>query len=381
MERQNFVWLGVIAIAFAAFIFNTSEFIPIGLLSAIAKDFGVSQSQIGILISGYAFGVALMSLPLMLLFSKMELKKLLLGTMSLFVVSHILSSLAESYILLFISRMGVACSHALFWSIATPMAVRVAPKNKQSLALSLVVAGSVTAFVMGLPLGRVIGLYMGWRITFLCIGIVAFVVLVIIWRIFPNVPSSGGVSIRTLPKLFKTPYLLSIYILAILLPTAHFSVYSYIEPFWAQIADFSKDEITWLLVLFGSVGFVASFLFSKYYDKYSKGFTYCGIFGITLSLFLLELCAFNNVLMIILCIIWGFALSIFNLALQSKLIAFVPSATSVAMSMLSGIYNIGIGGGAFIGGVIVEKISLEFIGYAGGIIGFLGCLYYLKKPF
>lgn len=381
MDKQKLVWLGVVAVAFAAFIFNTSEFIPIGLLSLIAKDFSVSQSQIGILISGYAFAVALISLPLMLLFSKMDLKKLLLGAMTLFVLSHILSSLADSYILLFISRMGVATSHALFWSIATPMAVRVAPKDKQSLALSLVIAGSITAFVMGLPLGRIIGLYMGWRITFLCIGIVAFIILVIIWRVLPNIPSSGGVSIRTLLKIFKTPFILSIYILSILLPTAHFSVYSYIEPFWGQIADFNKDEITLLLILFGSVGFVASFLFSKYYDKHSQGFLYCGIFGITLSLFLLKFCTFNSVLMIILCVIWGFALSVFNLALQSKLIAFVPSATSVAMSMLSSIYNIGIGGGAFIGGMVIEKFSLGFIGYAGGVIGLLGCLYYLKKPF
>ena len=128
-------WLGVIAISLGAFILNTSEFVPIGLLSLIAQDFQMSEAKVGFLISMYAWVVALASLPLMLTFSKVELKRLLLCVMALFVISHILSGMANSYTMLIVSRIGVAFSHALFWSIATPMAVRAAPEGKQSLAL------------------------------------------------------------------------------------------------------------------------------------------------------------------------------------------------------------------------------------------------------
>ena len=71
-------WLPLIALTFSAFIFNTSEFIPIGLLSDIAADFSISEAKAGMLISIYAWFVALLSLPLMLLASKMEYRKLLL---------------------------------------------------------------------------------------------------------------------------------------------------------------------------------------------------------------------------------------------------------------------------------------------------------------
>ena len=73
-------WLALAGLAVSAFIFNTSEFIPIGLLSDIGQTFSLTEAQTGIMISVYAWGVMLFSLPLMVFASRFDFRRLLLDS-------------------------------------------------------------------------------------------------------------------------------------------------------------------------------------------------------------------------------------------------------------------------------------------------------------
>lgn len=77
-------WFPLIGITISAFIFNTAEFIPIGLLVNIASSFNISETHAGLLISVYALVVATLSLPLIVLFSKIEYRKLLICVIGFF---------------------------------------------------------------------------------------------------------------------------------------------------------------------------------------------------------------------------------------------------------------------------------------------------------
>ena len=179
-------WLPLIGMAISAFIFNTSEFMPIGLLTDIAKDFHITEAQAGMMITAYSWTVTLLSLPLMLLVCKIESKKLLLGTILLFGICQVLSLLSPNYMILMFSRIGVACAHSIFWSIASPIAVQLVSKEHQTKALSMIITGTSIAMIIGLPLGRVIGLYIGWRMTFLCVAVIAFLLFVYQGALFPK---------------------------------------------------------------------------------------------------------------------------------------------------------------------------------------------------
>lgn len=379
-SRSGFkAWLPVIGLTFSTFIFNTSEFIPIGLLSDIAGDFGITEANAGMLITVYAWVVALASLPLMLIFAKTENRKLMLSITAIFAASHILSGFAKDFYMLMISRIGVACSHAIFWSIVTPLAVRLAPEGKGSTALSIIVCGSSIAMIIGLPLGRTIGLYLGWRATFLIIAVLAAVILAILAAVLPKMPGDGSISLRKLPALIKSPALLSIYLVTVVAITGHFTGYSYIEPFLGQVAGLGSNWITIVLTIFGVVGLAGSWIFSRCYDRYRRRFIQFAVAGICIFLLLLHAAALNPVTAVILCVFWGFAINFYNLSFQSEIIRNAPKGTAVAMSIYSGIYNIGIGGGALIGGYVCSGISISCIGYVGGAIALVAAIICFRK--
>ena len=378
--KATFVtWLPVLTLTLCAFVFNTSEFIPIGLLTDIGRDFGTTEAQTGWLVTIYAWVVAILSLPLMLLAAKMECRRLMMLILALFVGSHCLSAMSTSYWMLLISRLGVACSHAIFWSVVSPLAVEVAPKHKRSTALSMVVAGSSIAMIAGLPLGRVLGLYLGWRVTFLAIGLTAALALFCLWRFFPSVESQQAVKLRQVPKLLTQPALLGIYILTPIIMTGNFTVYSYIEPFLAQVTGMVPNHITWVLVAYGAVGIVGSWVFSHFYDRHPLTFMKAAVVGMALSLLLMREAATAEVTVFVLCLFWGFAVTLYNLTFQSAIIAAAPTGTAIAMSVFSGIYNVGIGSGALVGGVVCTHLTIGEIGYVGGGIALLAAAYCLWR--
>ena len=370
-------WLPVISLTLSTFIFNTSEFIPIGLLTSIADDFAITESKAGLLITIYAWVVALASLPLMMAFAKTENKKLMLSLVALFTASHILSGFSNSYVMLMISRIGVACSHAVFWSIVTPLAVHVAPEGHRSTAVSMIITGSSIAMIVGLPLGRAVGLMVGWRVTFLLIAILSAIVLCLLATFLPKVPSDNNISLKTLPTLVSTPALLCIFVMTALTITGHFTAYSYIEPFLGQAAGFTNGEITMVLSAFGVIGIIVSVLFSKYYDRHQFAFLRVAVLGICICTLLLGISSGNSFIMVFTCLLWGLSINCFNISLQSCIIDYSPFGTAIAMSIYSGIYNVGIGAGALVGGIVCSHIGIPFVGYVGGAVSLVSALFFL----
>lgn len=364
---RRVAWLRVVTLAIAAFIFNTTEFVPVGLLSDIAESFQMETAQVGIMLTIYAWVVALMSLPFMLMTSQIERRKLLIGLFALFIASHVLSFMAWSFTVLVISRVGIAFAHAVFWSITASLAIRLAPAGKRAQALSLIATGTALAMVLGLPIGRIVGQYFGWRTTFFAIGMGALITLVCLIKLLPTLPSEHSGSLKSLPLLMRRPALLSIYLLTVIVVTAHYTAYSYIEPFVQVVAGFSANFATVLLLILGGAGIIGSILFGKLGNQHASTLVSSAIGLLLACLLLLMPAAGSENHLAILSLFWGVAIMIIGLGMQVKVLALAPDATDVAMSLFSGIFNLGIGAGALVGNQISLHVSMSAIGYLGAI--------------
>ena len=374
---HKIAYLRVIALAFAAFIFNTTEFVPVPLLSDIAKDFGMSTADTGLIITIYAWSVTILSLPFMLLTANLERRSLLLKVFIIFVASHALCAVAWNFTVLVIARVLIAISHAIFWSITASLAVRVAPINKSSQALGLLALGTSMAMILGLPLGRILGDSLGWRVTFGLIGIFAVGVGAWLYKILPLLPSKNSGSLKSLPELARNGFLMVIFLLTAIVISAHFSAYSYIEPFAKDISGFDGKFITIFLLLFGVAGIVASVLFSKFYKLIPNAFTAISIAIILACLLTLNLIATNESLMLALAFIWGLGIAGINMSFQIKVLNLASNATDAAMAIYSAIYNIGIGAGALIGHQTIVHLGEQNIGNVGSLFAATGLVIFL----
>ena len=380
-NKRSRIWSSILCLALAAFIFNTTEFVPVGLLPNIAESFSMDVAHAGLLLTIYAWAVSLLSLPLTVLTAKMERRKLLIFLFCLFIASHILAGFAWSFYSLMVARIGIACAHAVFWAITTPLAVRLAPNGKKAKAMGFIVVGTSMATVLGIPIGTMIGQLVGWRVTFLCIGFIAFCVMASLLCLLPAVPSMNTISLKAIPKVLKRPVLLNIYLLTAIIITGHFTAYTYITPFMLNVGGFSEQIVVSLLLAVGFSGMIGSLIFAKYSEPHPTAILVMPVILLIICLLSLYVCSFSLITAILQGMVWGLAITIIGMVMQSKVIDAAPDAADIATSVYSGIYNIGIGGGAFVGSQVLVYLSTHYIGFVGAIFVIIALIlfYFLSK--
>ncbi|MEO6012021.1 MAG: MFS transporter, partial [Devosia sp.] len=163
----------VFALSLAAFCIGTTEFLISGILLAVSRDLAVSIPIAGLLVTGYAAGVAIGGPVLALILSRFPVKPTILGVMAIFAIGQMLCALAPNYELLLAARLVSACGHGVFFGVGSVAISRLVPEDKRGGALSLFVGGITVANILGLPAGTAIGNAFGWRIAFVAIAAIA----------------------------------------------------------------------------------------------------------------------------------------------------------------------------------------------------------------
>lgn len=165
------------------------------LLEPIRREFGLSDTQLGIL-SGPAFTVlyATLALPLAILSDRVSRRAVLAASIAAFSAMTALCGLAPTYLLLLAGRVGTAVGEAGAVPASQAIIAEIYPKGRLTVAMSnLYLSGSVggiAAFLIG---GFLTGL-IGWRMTFIVIGIPGVILALACFVILPRRSATSDTS-------------------------------------------------------------------------------------------------------------------------------------------------------------------------------------------
>ncbi len=358
-------WWHVSCLSLAVFIFITSEFIPVGLLSDISKGLGESEAKTGLLLTGYAWVVAITSLPLTLATASVNRKVLLVVLLAIFSLGSMLTSFANSFSTMLSTRILIAFCHAIFWSITTPLAARLAPYGRASYGLAVISTGATLGAVLGIPITTFIGQHFEWHTAFRIISLTAFIIMIVLLFTLPSLPSKNSGSFKSIPKLVGNKTLIAAYFITAFLVTGHFTLYTYLVPFLQHAVKASHEEVVILLFIFGISSIIGIFIAAKTVEKHLRFIAISSAITVAVMIIGTSMFARSLPVAILFFIIWSSAMAVIGISFQSWILRLAPSAADAAISVYSGIFNVGIGGGALVGSYLMVRYGVLNLGYFG----------------
>jgi len=254
-------WSGVFAMTLCVFVLIASEFMPVSLLTPLARDLGVTEGTAGqgIALSG-ALAV-LTSLFLSRLAGNMNRKHLLSGMTVLMALSGIIITFAPNALMYMAGRALIGIAIGGFWSMSAATAIRLVPQHQVSRALAIFNGGNALATVVAAPLGSYLGSTIGWRGAFLCLVPVAIVAF--IWQYF-SLPNMGG---NQRPSPHKSVFRLlhqpavSVGLMACgLFFMGQFALFTYVRPFLETVTHVSPSGLSLILLTIGIAGFIGTLI-------------------------------------------------------------------------------------------------------------------------
>ncbi|WP_046971296.1 MFS transporter [Dyella japonica] len=367
--------LALLALSVAAFAIGTTEFVIMGLLPEVATDLHVSIPSAGLLVSGYALGVAAGAPLLAALTARMERRNALLLLLGLFILGNALCAVAPNYGVLMVARVVAAFCHGSFFGIGAVVASHVVPRGQAARAIALMFTGLTLANVLGVPFGTFLGQWAGWRSTFMAVTGLGLIAAIAVWRLVPSLPDLPSPNMKRELGVLRQPQVLLALLMTVLGFGGVFTVFTYIAPILQQVAHVSVGATGWVLILFGVGTTIGNMLGGRLADWRLMP----SLVGVLIALSLIML-AFawtmhNTVAAIVTVFVWGIAAFATVPPLQMRVVQQASDGPHLASTLNIAAFNLGNAIGAFIGGSMIGMgLGLPSVSVAGAVVALLGLL-------
>lgn len=228
--------------------------------------------------------------------------------------------------------------------------------------------------MFGVPLGTLVGDLTGWRIAFSSLSALALVTLIALLAVLPGMAASQAIRPKLLMEQFRNPGVRVGIIATVLIVFGHFAAYTFVSPALQKLSGIDERYVGPLLFGFGVAGMIGNFVAGSALSRqvYRSVLIISVALAVAMPLFLLL--GQTAVGGAILLIVWGLSYGGVSVGLQTWMIKAAPRAVEAASSLWVAVFNLSIGLGALVGGVIVDTLTLQGVLWLGGACALLAAL-------
>ncbi|MEV5497550.1 MFS transporter [Nonomuraea fuscirosea] len=355
--------LAVTSVAMGTFTIVSSEMLPVGLLTSIASDLGVSTGTAGLTMSLTGLVAAVAAPVLAVTAREIDRRTILLALMAVLAVANLAGALAQNHLVMLAARVLTGVSIGGFWAFAAGLGTRLVPERAVGRATSIILSGVSVASVLGVPAATFVSSYAGWRSAFAAAGVLALGLLVLLAVTLPPLrpPAGSSTSAAREKRLsWLSGPLNVVLLLTALTVSGHFAAYTYVRPFLERVSLAGAAFIGVALLLYGAAGVAGNFAAGARAARNPRA-TLIVLTGLmTLSMAALALSALPPLVALV---VWGLGYGGVGVTLQLWIMR--EGGGELGTALFVGSFNVSIALGSFAGGRIADGLPISAVMWAG----------------
>jgi DHA1 family inner membrane transport protein len=252
------------------------------------------------------------------------------------------------------------------------------PPERRGRALSVVNAGVALALTLGVPLGTALGTALGWRWAFGATSVLLAVSALLAPAVLPRDAEVHGEPPPSVLEALRGRRLLTVAAATVLIALGHYTAYTYVTPLVLS-AGVPPGGVSLVLFGYGAASLAGLVVAGALVDRH-PGRSLVGTVLVVASCLLAVAVVLGTggagrvavVAVVVLVVVWGAAFGGLPTLTQTAALR-ASRGSDAAPAVVNATFNVGIAGGAWLGGVLLA-LDLRLVLLAGGLLAVSGLL-------
>ncbi|WP_321815395.1 MULTISPECIES: MFS transporter [unclassified Paraburkholderia] len=370
-------WAAVWSLALGSFASVTTEFLPVGVLPDVARSFGISDGQAGLMMTSPALFAAVAAPGVMIAAGRIDRRRVLIALSVLLLAACLIAAFSRNFAVLLVSRAMVGASLGAFWSLGMAVVGRLVAPAHVHRAAGTIFGGAALAMIVGLPFGTFLASLFSWRGAFIGAGVLASAALIAQIVVLPSLPAQTALRLSGFAAFARRREAQLSLALTLLVFTTHFGAYTYLMPLLIQ-AGVSGETGTWVLLAYGFCALVANYAAGNYVGRALVPAMLGNILLLAVVLALLPALDHARVTVLAGVMVWGIAWGALPLCLNVWHRRGPDGETEAAAALFTLATQVAIALGSVLGGVVVDHQSVGADFRYCALIGFVAAALVLR---